>query len=233
MVAVFKNDLFPIYFEFWLLNSKFCVSTIIDRQQYIYSTWSQNILSNLNECILVCSLDRKVGVKPLKNVVIVKSSLACLASAIEKNYSLIAIAFPGRNGSVGDGAIALCQYLIKFTSDRKTPILADVGVLRRDMALQIQNSGVQLMSCHRSGAHIDPENLMDRVLKNDPAIRIGTILARLCPNLNYIPVDDACELITCRGSKNRMVLGGKRLHEVCETDCHLHCEYFLRPGFRA
>lgn len=29
---------------------------------------------------------------------------------------------------------------------------------------------------------------------------------------------------------NRMVLGGKRLHEVCETLNHLQCEYFLNSG---
>jgi hypothetical protein len=26
-----------------------------------------------------------------------------------------------------------------------------------------------------------------------------------------------------------MVLGGSRLHETCETEAHLGCEYYLHP----
>jgi hypothetical protein len=29
---------------------------------------------------------------------------------------------------------------------------------------------------------------------------------------------------------DRMVLGGRRLHELCETDDHLHCEYYQNPS---
>ena len=42
--------------------------------------------------------------------------------------------------------------------------------------------------------------------------------------------DDQEELTVCGAYMNRMVLGGKRLHEVCETLNHLHCEYFINSG---
>jgi len=34
-------------------------------------------------------------------------------------------------------------------------------------------------------------------------------------------------MTVCRAYGNRMVLGGERLHEICETSNHLHCDYFL------
>jgi hypothetical protein len=30
-----------------------------------------------------------------------------------------------------------------------------------------------------------------------------------------------------------MVLGGKYLHEICQTEKHLQCEYFLNPRVRS
>jgi hypothetical protein len=54
-------------------------------------------------------------------------------------------------------------------------------------------------------------------------------LSQLCTFLNYKPISDQNELITCAAYRNRMVLGGKRLHEVCQTETHLHCEFYLNP----
>lgn len=52
-------------------------------------------------------------------------------------------------------------------------------------------------------------------------------LASLCPFLHYSRIDSKHEMTVCGAYFDRLVLGGCRLHEICETNSHLHCEYYL------
>ncbi|MBN1356641.1 hypothetical protein JXA40_10315, partial [bacterium] len=54
-------------------------------------------------------------------------------------------------------------------------------------------------------------------------------LETLCPFLHYIEIDLQNEMTVCGAYLDRMVLGGRRLHELCETDDHLDCEYYQHP----
>jgi hypothetical protein len=54
-------------------------------------------------------------------------------------------------------------------------------------------------------------------------------LAILCPFLYYREIDSQHEMTVCGAYLDRMVLGGRRLRELCQTEDHLHCEYFLNP----
>ena len=64
-----------------------------------------------------------------------------------------------------------------------------------------------------------------------PGDQPGRILAMICPFIHYIKIDSIKELTVCGAYRNRMVLGGGRLHEICEKENHLHCEYYLNPKF--
>ncbi len=35
-------------------------------------------------------------------------------------------------------------------------------------------------------------------------------------------------MTVCGAYSDRLVLAGRRLHELCEAEAHTHCEYFLR-----
>ena len=62
-----------------------------------------------------------------------------------------------------------------------------------------------------------------------PVDRPRSQLAALCPFLHYDPLDVQHELVTCGAYLDRMVLGGRRLRTICETENHLLCEYYLVP----
>ncbi len=54
-----------------------------------------------------------------------------------------------------------------------------------------------------------------------------------CPFLKRRPINADEEMSVCGAYRDRLVLGGRRLREVCETDNHRYCEYFLNPRVRA
>jgi hypothetical protein len=97
------------------------------------------------------------------------------------------------------------------------------------MAAKLVDIGVAFMDVRQPGASIDPERLLRLVHLGDRSVNINPILDRLCPFIHYNPIDDRCELTTCHAYGNRMVLGGRRLHEVCETSDHEYCDYFRHP----
>jgi hypothetical protein len=65
-----------------------------------------------------------------------------------------------------------------------------------------------------------------------PDDRLERHLPVLCSFLHYREIDAQHELTVCGAYRDRMVLGGFWLHEICETENHLHCEYYLNPRIR-
>lgn len=63
----------------------------------------------------------------------------------------------------------------------------------------------------------------------EPKDQVNLQLKRLCPYLHYSQIDSRNEMTVCGAYLDRMVLGGQRLHEICETQEHLQCEYSLNP----
>ncbi|EPR44188.1 hypothetical protein dsmv_1138 [Desulfococcus multivorans DSM 2059] len=47
--------------------------------------------------------------------------------------------------------------------------------------------------------------------------------------LHYNKIESRHELTVCGAYLDRMILGGHRLGEVCQTEKHLSCEYYLNP----
>ncbi|MEW6138580.1 MAG: response regulator [Thermodesulfobacteriota bacterium] len=72
-------------------------------------------------------------------------------------------------------------------------------------------------------------NLLGSVQSLD---RIERQLELLCPYLYYTTTDSGYNVRTCGAYMDRLVLGPRLLHELCETENHLHCEYFLNPRLK-
>jgi hypothetical protein len=80
---------------------------------------------------------------------------------------------------------------------------------------------------------MEPEQMEETIsqLWQDRSLTpVQKVLERLCPFLAYLQSDGGkYELPVCGAYRNRLVLGGSRLHEICHTMDHRHCEYYLNP----
>lgn len=72
-------------------------------------------------------------------------------------------------------------------------------------------------------------SLLDLPATLGPADELSQHLASTCPNLRYQPMQDGHELTVCGAYRDRLVLGGRRLHETCWTAAHQACEFRLHP----
>ena len=158
---------------------------------------------------------------------IVQNPMECFSRAVSGRTELIAIVFSARNMSARHGVLELCRCLKNNPLTREIPVVVLMETIHREMMVKLQETGVTLFKNYIADITIDLNRIKDLVKRGDPSIFIRETIKKLCPALNRIGSDDQEELTVCGAYMNRMVLGGKRLHEVCETLNHLHCEYFL------
>ena len=170
-----------------------------------------------------------------EKVIVAYTPQSCLSKATENRFGLIIIFFSVRPFSAQESIVELCTCLKNNFWAKETPLFALMDMPHRNTIVKLQNAGVDFIKIYPDETLIDPEYLNYIVRENDARFYTGRFLDRLCPFLNYIPIDDQTELVTCGAYKNWMVLGGKRLREICENDHHLHCEYYidhLNPGLK-
>lgn len=179
--------------------------------------------------ILVCQLDERVETAKSTGVTVTCNPLSCLNAATTAPYGLIVLSFSIRSIRARSEIIELCTCLKINPMTRKIPLFASIDRWHRGMAGRMKDAGLDFMDVRQSQNQIDPEHISDLILETRLSVHMERVMSRLCSFLNYKPVNGCSELITCGAWHNRMVLGGKRLHAVCETENHLYCEYFLNP----
>jgi len=178
--------------------------------------------------ILVCQLDERVEIVKSSWVAVTHNPLSCLNAATTTPCNLIILDFSMRStGSLRSEITELCKCLKINPLTREIPLFASIDRWHRVIAARMKEVGLDFMGKRPSQNRTDPEHISDLIMKTGISIQIDRVMARLCPFLNYEPINDCSELITCGAWYNRMVLGGKRLHDLCETENHLYCEYFL------
>lgn len=186
-----------------------------------------------NAKILVCQFDERTEIVKSDRVTVTHSPVWCLNAATTKSYGLIILCFAARFISARSGIVDLCRCLKSHSLTHKTPIFASIDHWHRAVAEQLKEAGLDFMGVRQTQNRVNPAHVFDHIRRNAISIQIDQVMSRLCPFLNFSPLNSHSELITCGAWHNRMVLGGKRLHEVCEADSHLHCEYFIKPRPKA
>lgn len=188
------------------------------------------LLTTVNSELLVCQFSEELVLKGSSNgLTIVRSPLSCLGSAIYEAYAAILIYFSGRKLSEREVLIELCAQLNKnaHTGDALQCVLLDCP--HRSLLASLRKVGVKHVAIGLSKEATDPWRIWERCNVDDHTLQIEWQLSLLCPFLYYRSINAESELITCGAYRNRMVLGGKRLHEVCQTEGYLHCPYYLDP----
>lgn len=179
---------------------------------------------------MVCRLGQTPEMIHCDETQIVQTPMECFSRAVSGRTELIAIVFSARNRSARHGVLELCRCLKHNPLTREIPVVVLMETVHREMMVKLQETGVTLFKNYKADITIDLNRIRDLVKRGDPSMAIRETIKKLCPALNRIGSDDQEELTVCGAYMNRMVLGGKRLHEVCETLNHLHCEYFINSG---
>jgi hypothetical protein len=158
----------------------------------------------------------------------VASPIQCLDKAVERKPKVIVVSF--LRTSVGErGALLELSAALKRNSHTKEcTVLAVLSSKHRKLIEDLKRAKVDYAR-HVGNARLD-SNLVRQILQDlGPADSPERHLEILCPFLRYSGIDWQHEMTVCGAYLDRMVLGGRLLHELCEAEDHLHCDYHQNP----
>jgi hypothetical protein len=162
----------------------------------------------------------------------VRTPTQCLDRAVEGNPDIIVVCLGPMLIQERETLVELCAVLKRNTRTRKSPLLALLHEKHRGLIENLKHAGVDFIK------FIAEKPLRSSLLTKmidglGPEDRLEQQLTRLCPFLHYDAIDDSSELKVCGAYLDRMVLGGKWLHKVCEMEHHSTCKYFLNPRLKS
>ncbi len=180
--------------------------------------------------ILVCQFPQAPALEGSTNgLTIARSPMACMDAAVTKKYAGILIYFAARKIKARDTLVELCSDLNNIPITCSTRKCVSLLCRNRDLLVKLKESGLEYVDVRLPTESADPWRMWERLNALASSLRIDAHLSRLCPFLRYKPISDQNEMITCAAYRNRMVLGGQRLRDVCQAEAYLQCEFYLNP----
>ena len=182
-----------------------------------------------NQSILLCGNDdthhsSKAGLSWAS------SPIMCLSTATENSYDAIIIYIKGSSLTKAASLIELCVALKINHYTSAVPLVAVCFFVNRQIIERIKEAGVDFVVFKNDWKKIDldtnPAALMQYMKEEN---RPAKVLNSLCPYIHYTPINDDKELTTCKAYTNWLVLGPRRLQELCQTPFHPSCPYYQRP----
>jgi hypothetical protein len=148
--------------------------------------------------------------------------------AVDENPGIIAVRFWSMPIREREALVELCTALKRNSHTRKTPVLALLHAKHRKLLEDLERAGVDFVKF--IGKTTLSSTLTQEIIDVlGPDDRVERQLEKVCPHIHYSMIDSRHEMKVCGAYLDRMVLGGRRLHGLCETENHLECEYFLNP----
>lgn len=158
----------------------------------------------------------------------VRTPTQCLDRAVEGKPRIIVVCFGRMPIQQRDSLVELCVVLKRNTRTRKAPLLALLHEKHRGLIENLKRAGVDFVK-FVAEKPLRSSLIVELIDGLGPYERMERQLDILCPYLHYDAIDDCREMTVCGAYLDRMVLGGKWLHEVCQTENHLSCKYLLNP----
>lgn len=162
----------------------------------------------------------------------VRSPVQCMDRAVDGGPGIIAVRFTEMPIHERKELVELCTLLKRNSHTRKTPLVALLHARHRKLMEDLERAGVDYVK-FIGEAPLSSTMLTEMIHALSHEDLLKRQLALVCPYLRYSPIDDRHEMTVCGAYLERMVLGGKWLHGVCETESHLCCEYFLSPKLKS
>jgi len=195
-------------------------------------------VNSMNKCsvrtlrFLLCDITGNVGELSSPDEEWASSPIQCLDKAIDGNPSIIVIRFCKIPIREREALVELSNALKRNIHTQKCPVLALLHSKQRKLIEDLKQAKVDYLR-YIDDTELDSIRMREIIDGLGPDDRLERHLAILCSFLNYSKIDSRQEMTMCGAYLNRMVLGGRRLHEICETENHLHCEYYLNPRLKS
>jgi len=157
----------------------------------------------------------------------VGSTTQCMDRAVDGEPGIIVVRFGPMLIEQRD-AMVMCVVLKRNTRTRKALLLALLHEKHRGLIEDLKHAGVDFIK-FIAETRLSSSLMIKMIDGLSSDDRVERQFTMLCPYLHYDALDASRELTVCGAYLDRMVLGGKWLHEVCETENHLTCKYFLNP----
>ena len=160
---------------------------------------------------------------------VVTSPASCLCHTLEGALTAVAISFQQTSMRQRQALIELCATLRKNAHTARIPLLAVLSCANRNLLERLREVGVELATISQSEDSSLLQRLSSFTAGGSSQFKLETILCRICPYINYVPISGSKEIVFCAAYRNRLVLGSERLTDLCETRAHKTCDYFIRP----
>ena len=158
----------------------------------------------------------------------VASPIQCLNKAVEWKPSIIVVSFGQMPIREREALVELSSVLKRNSHTKQCPVLALLRSRHRKLIEDLERAEVDYVR-YIGDAKL-ASSLVRKIIEDlGPGYRPDRHLEALCPFLHYSKVDAQHEMTVCGAYLDRLVLGGPRLHELCEAEDHLTCEYYLNP----
>lgn len=192
---------------------------------------SRKVQARKNLRYLLCDVSGRFEPKS-KGEEWVGSTTQCLDRAVEGEPGIIVVRFGPMLIEQRDAMVELCVVLKRNTRTRKALLLALLHEKHRGLIEDLKHAGVDFIK-FIAETRLSSSLMIKMIDGLGPGDRVDRQFERLCPCLHYDAFDACHEMTVCGAYLDRMVLGGKWLHKVCETEHHLRCEYFLNPRMKS
>lgn len=160
------------------------------------------------------------------------SPVQCLDKAVDKKPGIIVIRFGKMTIRERDSLVELSAALKRNSYTRTCPVLVLLDSKHRKLIEDLNRAKVDYVR-YVGDAVLDTDRIREIIDGLEPDDRLEHHLETVCPFLHYEMIDSQHEMTVCGAYLDRMVLGGHRLHEICETENHFHCEYYLKPRLKS
>jgi hypothetical protein len=179
---------------------------------------------------LVC--DASGGTGTDSNGLWTRSPLICLEKALETVPDMILIRFLEPDNPIREIYVELCEVLKRNRRTRDCAVTVLLSSKDRSLLDRLHSAGVDYAATV-SGDGLDDRKVLDILGSLGDGQRVDHCRDTLCPYLRSVALDESRAMTVCGAYLDRMVLGGRRLHELCETENHAGCEYFQNPRVRS
>ena len=147
--------------------------------------------------------------------------LTCSASCAPEG---LVVFIEGASLKERDAALAFCASLLSHPATSGIPLVCVLAEQHRRLLEELGRLGVEQVAFRPKNAPLPVGPGLYCMGQN-----LAEVLERTCPYLNHRAMDQCKEMVHCSAYRNRLIIGRERRTEVCETESHRACPYFLAP----